>query len=323
MAARLMGLPALTTMLAVGCLRAGAHNCTDEACQLETGKAVCSSSSAFCADTNVSGWGLDTNLVAAGLKGDDGSGEFALGVLLDALTLPPPQAPPLGDASRVAHQAFDIAKRSYRRRAEAAVEAAVYLMRDGRLGNLPRQLMVEVDTPVTAVTFKPATRGKVSPTKRVMPVLTQAFDRYVQDPDHPDYARRFLMWLLSFRGIDEGGLPAFDVNLKTPDALAVSQRPLLMQCLEIVKLDMDLCEAIVAADHDLRPCVVIAAARVGIAVGVRARLIECRSAVLSVAARCAAAAAAAAAHGGGGRGGEWWRRQKLKGVSPQRKQVGC
>ena len=243
-------------------LRAGVKSCTDEAmaCQLDAASPVVLSLSEFCADTNGSGWGLDADLVAAGLAGDDGSHEFALGVLLDALTLQPPQAPG-GGASRVAHRAFDIAKRRYRRRAEAAMEAAVSLMWGGRLASLPRHLMVEVDAPATAVTFKPSSRGKASLTKRVMPVLTQAFDRYVQDPDHPDYARRFLMFLLSYRSGGGGGggggarLTAFDVNLKTPDALAVSQRPLLMQCLETVKLDVDLCEAVVAADHDLRPCV--------------------------------------------------------------------
>lgn len=106
---------------------------------------------------------------------------------------------------------------------------------------------------------------------QVLPALSLALSRHVADPQHTDATRRFFLFLLQQHRLGHhqqhhrssttgtavvvGPPRALDVNLKTPDALTVSKTSVLVQCLDRMKLDLDLVNAVMEAGHDLRPCV--------------------------------------------------------------------
>ena len=185
---------------------------------------------------------LDENLVRQGLSGDDGSEEYALGVLHEALTLSPP---PIRGENHQAFMRFEREYSLYYQRLTAAMEASMHLIQSGRL-TLPSQTVLEVDTPQDMQLNR---RGKNNAKKQLRPILSDAYERHTLDPMHTDATRRFLLFLLKYRG-PTGPL---DVNLKTEDSLATSQRPLLMDCLDKLKLDAELCGAIIDGGHDNRP----------------------------------------------------------------------
>eukprot|EP00750_Incisomonas_marina_P033756 INCI9950.3.p1 GENE.INCI9950.3~~INCI9950.3.p1 ORF type:complete len:844 (+),score=140.11 INCI9950.3:291-2822(+) len=207
---------------------------------------------------------LDSQLAASALREDDGSESFAWGIVLDALTMRPPVPPRQRNQNPSAWTAFRIALRTFRRRSEAAMEAAMKLLQDERIV-LPQKLMVEEKVPASQVQFKPSARGKVSATTQVLPALVKAFDRYALDPQHTDASRRFLLFLLRYHGPEPANEaasltsagrrhPTLDINLKTPDSLASSHKSLLMNCLEQLKLDIELCSAMLMPHwHSLRP----------------------------------------------------------------------
>ena len=195
--------------------------------------------SSLCSDLNVSNWELNNNLMLQWLRHDDGSEEYALGVLYTALTIMPP-----GHQRTSGSSAFHNAQRlAYQQRLDSAVETSIKYLREGRI-QLSRQMVVEVDSLVRVA-------GSRSPkmVTQLFPVPLQAFERYTLDPAHPDPARRLFLFLALYRTAD--GQP-LDMDLKTEHSLETSVRPLLMMCLDTLKLDPDFCTAIVNAGHDLR-----------------------------------------------------------------------
>ena len=145
---------------------------------------VCSAAvdlGSFCANVNASEWTLDPELIALAqgrAAGTNDGGDSALepafpashvwGLLHDALSLAPPTPPRQRNARKatIAWRAYDMAKRQFQRKVEAAMEAVMHYVRRGKLV-LPSQLMVEVEVAASNVQFKPSSRTKRSPKTQV------------------------------------------------------------------------------------------------------------------------------------------------------------